>query len=89
MLSTLSGGIRTYGTVRADPDDQPLARRGTSQQTITSLESVAAARSPRVAILCAVAPRNSAPHRRAFALQAEIDNPGSHPFTPSQKVRLM
>src|SRR5215208_5949013 len=32
VLSTLSGGIRTYGPVRARPEDQPLARRGTSQR---------------------------------------------------------
>src|SRR5215203_197515 len=32
VLSTLSGGIRTYGPVRAHPVDQPLARRATSQR---------------------------------------------------------
>jgi hypothetical protein len=42
-----------------------------------------------MAIASTVAPRKYAPHRRAFALQAGIDNPGSHPFAPSQKLRLM
>ena len=33
--------------------------------------------------------RNSAPHRRAFALQAGIGIPGSQRSTASQKARLM
>ena len=71
MLSTLSGGIRTYGPVRARPDDLPLARRGTSQLDDHSLESVAAARSPRTAIPGRGAEEPRCP-LRAFALQAGI-----------------
>ena len=54
-------------------------------ETITSLESVAAARSPLMAILWAVAPRNCAPHRRAFALQAGIGIPVRTPSSPRRR----
>ena len=89
VLSTLSSGIRTHGPERAHPVDQPLARRATSQLD----DHVVGERCGR-----SVAPNGDSLGRGAEELRSPPSRlrpagrngiPGSHPFTPSQKVRLM
>ena len=77
VLSTLSGGIRTYGPVRAHPDDQPLARRGTSQRD----DHVVGERCGR-----SVAPNGDCLDRRAEELRRPLRAP--LPYRPGSVSSL-